>query len=70
MHDLTLRRFDGTVIDPDSYSRSHLLQDLRSIEQLQPIVDGLDGLTFPTPAEEEEYTLAMTKRGSTVPVAG
>ena len=60
---MTLRRFDGTVIDPDQYSRSQMLDDLRSIEQLRPIVDGLEGLTFPEPDEEQAYTKRMTKRG-------
>ncbi|WP_030539311.1 hypothetical protein [Sphingobium sp. DC-2] len=64
MGDLSLRRFDGTIIDPDAYSRSHLLEDLRTIDQLKPIVDGLEGLTFPAPEEEARYTSAMTKRGS------
>lgn len=59
---MTLRRFDGTVIDPDQYSRSQMLVDLRSIEPLCPIIDGLDGLTFPTPDEELAYTKRMTDR--------
>lgn len=59
---MTLRRHDGTVIDPDQYSRSQMLVDLRSIEPLCPIIDGLDGLTFPTPDEELAYTKRMTDR--------
>lgn len=59
---MTLRRFDGTVIDPDQYSRSQMLDDLRSIEQLRSIIDDLDGLTFPDPAEEMAYTKRMTNR--------
>lgn len=59
---MSLRRFDGTVVDPDQYSRSEMLDDLRSIDQLRPIVDGLDGLTFPEPDEEKDYTKRMTDR--------
>ncbi|WP_084582914.1 hypothetical protein [Sphingomonas azotifigens] len=65
---LTLRRFDGVIIDPDQYSRSQMLEDLRSIDHLRPIVDGLDGLTLPSPEEEREYTKIMTavaKRSNT-----
>lgn len=66
---MTLRRFDGALIDPDTYSRAQLLDDLRTIEQLRPIVDGLDGLDFPTLQEEEDYTRKMTSRGITSPGA-
>jgi len=59
---MTLHRYDGAVIDPDKYSRSQMLDDLRVIEQLGPIIDGLDGLTFPTPDEELAYTKRMTDR--------
>lgn len=69
MNDLALRRFDGTIVDPDTYSRSQLLEDLRSIDQLRTIIDELNGLTFPTPADEARYTATMTKRGSSVPNA-
>lgn len=61
---MTIRRFDGTVIDPDHYSRSQLLKDLQSVEQLRPIIDSLDGLTFPEPAEEAVYTMTMQKRAA------
>ncbi len=66
---MTLRRFDGTLIDPDTYSRAQLLEDLWEIDQLRPIVDGLYGLDFPTIQEEEEYTRRMTSRRTTVPGA-
>ncbi|PBN43105.1 hypothetical protein [Sphingobium sp. D43FB] len=69
LEDLKLLRFDGSVLDPDTYSRAHLLEDLQSIHQLQPVVDGLDGLTFPTPEEEAEYTKLMTRRGTGSSVA-
>lgn len=59
---MVLRRFDGAIIDPDQYSRSQMLEDLRSIEQLRPVVDGLNGLTFPDPAEEKAYTKRTTDR--------
>lgn len=62
MGSLSLRRFDGAIVDPGVYSRTDLLEDLRTIDQLRPIVDGLEGLTFPTPAEEALYTAEMTKR--------
>lgn len=64
---MTIHRFDGTVINPDDYSRSQLLRDLRTFEQLRPIVDSLDGLTFPSPAEEEAYTVKMQKRSKKQP---
>ena len=59
---MTLRRFDGTVIDPDRYSRSQMLDDLRSIKELRPIIDSLVGLTFPDPDDEDAYTKRMTDR--------
>lgn len=59
---MTLRRFDGALVDPDTYSRAQLLDDLRTIDQLSPIVDGLEGLTFPDPEEEKTYTKRMTDR--------
>ncbi|MFN3676353.1 MAG: hypothetical protein ACK4TC_10260 [Sphingomonas pseudosanguinis] len=59
---MILRRFDGAIIDPDTYSRAQLLEDLRTIDQLRPIVDGLDGLTFPDLEEEKAYTKRMTNR--------
>ncbi|CAM3225253.1 hypothetical protein [Sphingomonas zeae] len=59
---MTLRRYDGAPIDPDTYSRAQLLDDLRTIDQLRPIVDGLEGLTFPDPEEEKAYTKRMTDR--------
>jgi|GEM_PF-3535462 hypothetical protein len=64
MQDLMLRRFDGAAVDPDAYGRADLLKDLSAIDQLRPVVDGLVGLTFPTPEEERAYTLTMTKRGA------
>lgn len=63
-----IRRFDGTIIDPDHYSRSQTLDDLSSIEQIRPIVDGLDGLTFPDPDEEAAYTNSMRRRGAAGPI--
>jgi len=65
---MNVRRFDGTVIDPDHYSRSQMLDDLSSIEQIRPIIDGLDGLTFPDPDEEAAYTISMRKRGAADPI--
>lgn len=62
LEDLTLRRFDGATIDPNAYGREDLLTDLRSLERLRPIIDGLEGLTFPAPDDEAEYTRAMTAR--------
>ncbi|NLS25317.1 hypothetical protein S2M10_02810 [Sphingomonas sp. S2M10] len=59
---MNVRRFDGTLINPDDYSRAQMLDDLRTIDQLRPIVDGLDGLTFPDPEEEAAYTARMRKR--------
>lgn len=64
MEDLVFRRFDGTIVDPDDYSRTQMLDDLRSFEQLRPIVDDLDGLTFPSPDDEASFTRSMTKRGA------
>lgn len=64
MEDLLLRRFDGVLLDPDDYCRMQLLEDLRAIDALRPIVDGLEGLTFPTPEEEAEYTRRMTRRNA------
>lgn len=59
---MTLRRFDGAIVDPETYSRTQLLEDLRTIDQLRPIVDGLEGLNFPTLQEEEDYTRKTTSR--------
>ena len=59
---MTLKRFDGAIVDPETYSRTQLLEDLRMIDQLRPIVDGLEGLNFPTLQEEEDYTRKMTSR--------
>lgn len=64
LEDLVLLRFDGAHLDPGSYTRMQLLEDLRAIEALRPIVEGLEGLTFPAPEEEGEYTRRMTRRGS------
>lgn len=55
-------KFDGVNVDPDTYSRNQLLNDLRTIEQLGPVIDSLDGLTFPEPEAEMAYTKNMTDR--------
>lgn len=59
---MMLRRFDGGIIDPDTYSRAQLLKDLRTIDHLRPVVDQLDRLTFPGLEEGKAYAKRMTNR--------
>lgn len=57
-----LRRFDGVQIDAATYSLSDLINDLRKVAPLLPLIERLTDLRLPEAEVEARYTMVMTKR--------
>lgn len=57
-----LRRFDGVQIDAATYSLSDLINDLRKVAPLLPLIEHLTDLRLPEAEVEARYTMVMTKR--------
>lgn len=61
---LSLVSMDGQVIDPATYTREQLLDDLSAIPVLKAITVILKDVSFPKASEEAIYTLSMTSRSA------
>lgn len=57
-----IKLYHGTEILAEEYSLNALLEDLSAIEMIRPIVEGLEGIRFPSTVAEVERTRAAIAR--------